>query len=287
VAEVELDYAVPSEDIAEFVTLFYAFRADVPVFEDVERADNAQLRFRLQGGGSTYSMADGTVQYGTQIHLLGPTSGATTVRMIGPIRGFGWGMTPRGWAAVVGVDASALLNRIVDARELFGDALDALDAAVAALEQAPDLAAMVAIAEPLVRTLARGRGREALIFAGLVDAWLEGERSPDVEALVIATGLSRRQLERRCKALYGAPPKLLARKFRALRAAVALYADGVSPGDLVEQGFYDQSHLIREIKQFTGLTPRQLKEQPGLLAQLTIDQRYALHGVISPLVSRT
>jgi AraC-like DNA-binding protein len=284
VSAVELAYALPAADVAEYVTLFYEFRADLPMFEDVERADNAQLRFRLQGGDSLYTLPDGTVQHGASVHLRGPTSGAMTVRSIGPVRAFGWGMTPRGWAAIVGRDASAMLDRVTDAHLIFGTALDA---AAAALAVAPDLAAMVAIAEPLVRTLAQGRGAATLVFADQVDAWLEGAPSPDVEVLATATGLSRRQLERRCKVLYGAPPKLLARKFRALRAAVALYLHDASPADLIAHGFYDQSHLIREIKQFTGLTPRQIRAEPGLLAQLTINQRHALDGLVSPLVSRT
>ena len=37
------------------------------------------------------------------------------------------------------------------------------------------------------------------------------------------TGLSLRQVQRGCKWYFGSPPKMLARKYRALRAAVADY----------------------------------------------------------------
>lgn len=50
VGSIELDYAVPSADLAEYITLFYDFSADVPMLEDVERADYAQLRFHLSPG---------------------------------------------------------------------------------------------------------------------------------------------------------------------------------------------------------------------------------------------
>ena len=69
-----------------------------------------------------------------------------------------------------------------------------------------------------------------------VDAWLADNPSPVLDELVATTGLSRRQVERRCNALYGAPPKLLARKYRALRAAVALVQDGASVDDLLTRG---------------------------------------------------
>jgi len=34
VGSIELDYAVPSADLAEYITLFYDFSADVPMLED-------------------------------------------------------------------------------------------------------------------------------------------------------------------------------------------------------------------------------------------------------------
>src|ERR1700761_9522832 len=73
VVDVQLDYAVPAADLTEYVTLFYHFRADVPIFEDMERADYAQLRFRLSPGAAQYSFADGVVQQSAEIHVLGPT----------------------------------------------------------------------------------------------------------------------------------------------------------------------------------------------------------------------
>ena len=41
------------------------------------------------------------------------------------------------------------------------------------------------------------------------------------------------------------------------------------------------------MKRFTGMTPRQMRDQPGLLAQLTISQRNALHGQVHPIISDT
>jgi AraC-like DNA-binding protein len=93
-------------------------------------------------------------------------------------------------------------------------------------------------------------------FARAVDAWLQACASPELADLAAATGLSRRQLERRCNQLYGVPPKLLARRHRALQAAALIAQDRDAP-----DGFYDQSHMIRELKRFVGLTPRQIRER--------------------------
>lgn len=280
---ITLDYAVPGAGAAEIFTLFYHFRADVPRFEDTERADHAQLRFRLSPGGATYHFADGSVQEAPAHHVVGPTSGAMRVVAEGPVNVFGAGITPSGWAAITGRDASGFLNRVVDAAQFFGDAIAATSRS---LQHATTIGHMVEIAETMVtRHIARARRQSG--FVAQVDAWLAGSHSPDVNDLVAASGLSRRQVERRCNALYGAPPKLLARKYRALKAAVALAAHDADPDTLIERGFYDQSHFIREVKQFTGLTPVQLREQPSLLAQLTIAGRHALTGQVNPIISET
>jgi len=281
---IQLDYAVPSGALADYVTLFYWFRADVPMFEDVERADHAQIRFRLSPGGAEYRFADGEVQQVADAHIVGPTTGAFHVRAPGPVEVFGAGITPAGWAALIGTDASAAINRALNVQELFGTGADEI---IARLRAAPDLPAKAACCETVMLQALNAGRPQTLQFVRQVDAWLSEGASPEVDALVVATGLSRRQVERKCRALYGAPPKLLARKYRALRAAVALIVDQISLDDAIGRGFYDQSHMIREIKQFTGMTPGQIRAEPGALAQLTIAHRYALVGQVHPLISGT
>ncbi len=281
---IRLDYAVPGASLADYVTLFYWFRADVPMFEDVERADHAQIRFRLTPGGAEYRFVDGKRQAVAESHIVGPTTGAFHVRAEGPVEVFGAGITPAGWAALVGMDASAAINRALNVSDLFGaKAAHAIDW----LRAAPDLASKATCCEAILLSLLSWQRPQTLEFVRQVDAWLSDGASPEIDALVAATGLSRRQVERKCRTLYGAPPKLLARKYRALRAAVALAADQASFGEVVGRGFYDQSHMIREIKQFTGMTPGQMRDEPGVLAQLTIAHRYALAGRVHPLISGT
>lgn len=278
----QLDYSVPDANLSPYITLFYRFCSDQPAFEETERADRAQIRFVLHDGGGEYRFPDGHVQQATDVHVVGPTTGPRTVRVGQPVRVFGAGITPCGWAALIGGDASSMVNRLVDATELFGDRVIEVRQS---LRGAPDLPAMERIAVALIRELIREDAGETLRFVGQVDDWLNANTSPVIDTLIAATGLSRRQIERKCNSLYGAPPKLLARKYRALRAAVALVLDGESLDDVIDRGFYDQSHLIREIKEFTGLTPRQFKSDPGLLAALSIGLRHDLGGRIDPLVS--
>lgn len=283
IVPVELEYVAPSPDIAGYVTVFYHFRTAASRFEDTERAGHAQLRFRLVGSNSSYRFGDGHLHSSAPIHLIGPTTAPTLTGVDGPVEVVGMGLTPAGWAALVHTDASTMVNRVFDAEELFAGVTVLRDALLAA-EETMDKVLMF---EDFVRRTIAGARSDTLAFATQVDNWLADEPSPCIERLEEATGLSRRQVERRCNALYGSPPKVLARKYRALRAAAAMVTDGEDVCDLLARGFYDQSHLIREIKQFTGCTPRQLRANAASLAHLTIGARSALEGKVNMLVSET
>jgi AraC-like DNA-binding protein len=279
---ISLDYAAPGAALKDFLSVFYLFRADVPHFADDERADLAQFRFLLSGRG-TYRFADGHVQAGPMIQIVGPTTAPTHVKIEGPIEVFGVGILPAGWGAMVPMDASNLVNRVIDATELYGRELQA---AADALRAATTLEEKVGIGQALFRDLIAHGSEQPRWFTRTVDEWLAATPNPDVEDLVAKTGLSRRQVERYCKRLYGAPPKLLARKYRALRAAVVLARGQASTADLLDHGFYDQSHCIREIKRFTGITPTRITGDLPELTRLTL-RRTNFAGQVAPLVSDT
>ncbi len=279
---ITLDYRLPDEAFRDRLSLFYEFKADVPQFADDERADLAQVRFLLSGENPVYTFADGHVARAPRIQVVGPTTGPTRSSADGPIHIFGVGVLPAGWAQLLDVDASLLVNRVVDGTEMFGAAAtEAFDA----LKTARNLDHRVRIGHRLAEALARRDAAASTDFTKLVDGWLQSSPSPDVEELVRVAGVTRRQVERNCKRYYGAPPKVLARKYRALRAAIALAKGEASADALLSEGFYDQSHLIREVKAFTGVTPKKFTEDLPTLAQLVM-QRTEIEG-LNPLITGT
>ena len=263
---VTLDYATPPEDLRAYLSIFYEFRANVARFDDVDKADLAQFRINLSGSG-TYHFADGHIARAPRIQIVGPTTGPTRMCLDGPVHTIGVGLLPAGWAGLLDFEAALLGNRVIDAVESFGDDVRGAPEAIRAC---PTLADKVALGSALARKLvARGRSA-AFDFTRIVDEWLASHPAPGVNELVRATGLSRRQVERRCNAYYGSPPKLLARKYRALRASIVLAKGGGNSQALADGGFYDQSHFIREIKAFTGVTPRRFADDLPTLASLTL-----------------
>ena len=95
---------------------------------------------------------------------------------------------------------------------------------------------------------------------GLIDAAVrEMEFGATAEDVAAEAGISRRQLERRFSNLVGLTPKHFQRMrrfqrvFQALEGGASGWADAA-----IACGYYDQAHLIRDFKEFSGETPAAL-----------------------------
>lgn len=276
-------YYAPDTDLAELISTFYVAEIRVAHFDELERADRPQFRLRLNDSPGEYHFADGWMCEAWGATIIGPTSAPVRAISRGPVHLAGMGLMPGGWATLMGPEADKYTDRALPAHELFGDWIYAVADAMAAADC--DTARLGMLHE-LAREIMR-RGEPApLWFTRTVDSWLMAHLSPQVDDLVAATGMSARSVERMTKRFYGVSPKMLARKYRALRAASALArGDKVDAGALAE-AFYDQSHLIREVKKFAGATPGQLAE-PSAYTRATTEGRHKLAGAVSPLITDT
>jgi AraC-like DNA-binding protein len=266
---IRLRYFPPAPDLRQYVSAYYIFRADLPLVRDLLRADLGQIRFMIAGGGD-YSFAGGKVVGTPQVALIGPTMTASRFDGIGPLDVVGVALLPAGWAALVQEDASDLSDTVSDAVGVLGgllqDGLEALGNARSAQQR-------LSMADALMRALLGRCAEPPYWFTRLADQWLVGDLSPRVDALVEESGLSARQVERLARRIYGAPPKLLARKYRALRISSMLSAGDLAWSDIVGDAFYDQSHFIRDFKRFTGMTPTQFRNAPPPVLRLTTSRR--------------
>ena len=95
-----------------------------------------------------------------------------------------------------------------------------------------------------------------------VSEWLARSITPDVADLEARCGYGMRQIQRLSDRYFGLPPSALARKYRALRAAVLLSRPSLSDDDIaaVQDHFYDQPHMIREMRLFAGRTPARIAD---------------------------
>lgn len=277
-----LQYFVPEADIADFVSSFYVAHINMPLFDEHERADRPQFRFITRPNG--HYIYDDTARFPVcRANIIGPTSGTMRAVQHGPTSIFGFGLLPAGWAALMGPGADKLTDQAMDAADLLGPWIGEV---ADALEQAPDDAGRLKLGHQLVRDLLADAEKAPMWLIRLVDEWLTSSPSPKVADLVASAKISLRSLERMTKIYYGLSPRMLSRKYRAVRAASLLARGESLDSTELANAFYDQSHLIREMKRFAGSTPGGLRN-PSLYASATANGRKSLAGKVPPIVSET
>jgi AraC-like DNA-binding protein len=206
-------------------------------------------------------------------------SGDGEVVIIGPqTRALGRPVPPE--FAVVGVRfspgvASHLLGLAV--RELADThvALDEIDTrAVASLRRELEAIESVArapaaIARAVATRLDLPRGPDTLVqrAAAMLD-----EPTARIGRIADTLAISERQLERRFRESVGYGPKTLQRILRFQRVLPVLARDGDTQGSIAraaaDAGYSDQSHLTREMRELSGLSPQRL----GLVLRRLSDQ---------------
>lgn len=279
---IDVEYRAPPVELSPYVSAFYLFSTDEAGFQDLERADIAQLRFVLEGEGEVI-FGTGVTQSMLPVSIMGPRTKATRVNVRGPARLFGVGLLPAGWAAFTGLHADKHVNSILDGAELLGPELHDVRRQLIAMQ---DIDQMAALITELARHFSEGAKKAPHWFIRAVDEWLNSCLSPDIGALEKATNLSRRQIERLCRQLYGSPPKVLVRKYRALRTANAIANGKGDWQDFIDEAYYDQPHCIREVKEFVGITPSAIRAHASRLTSKTFD-RSQLFGKIAQLSAET
>ena len=118
---------------------------------------------------------------------------------------------------------------------------------------------MNAMAAPADAANAVQRAIAALVSAGGL---------ADLEWLARQANLSPRQFRRRCLEESGLTPKFMARVLRFRRASqMAEQATRHGwAGIACEAGYFDQAHLIRDFREFTGRTPMTVFSNPTVAA---------------------
>jgi transcriptional regulator GlxA family with amidase domain len=108
----------------------------------------------------------------------------------------------------------------------------------------------------------RGVDERVLVASDLVSA-TAGRVT--VDGLAKASGLGRRQLERRFLAVVGTPPKVAVRVARFRAAVMRMHRQPGSSLSLVaaETGYADQAHFTREFKALAGTSPGRYREGIG------------------------
>lgn len=275
-ALISVDYIAPPEPLAPFVTTLYHFRCDEPVIRDIQPAAVGNLCLFPHGKGEML-FAEGHRDPNHEVGLLTPLSRAAPIMVAGPFHVFGAALTPVGWAALTGLHAGEHRDRLLPAGAVLGPGIDTLGQELLAAYRARSMSGRdcaLAVGGFIGANLKRVNPRHLELIAA-TGQWLAASFNPDVAALTGRAGYSARQVQRLVERYFGLPPRALARKYRALRAAALLSAPHLSMEDeaAIAEAFFDQPHMIREIAHFVGRTPARLGDASTPYLAEMIDAR--------------
>lgn len=256
-SRIKLDYYAPPQSLLGYVTTIYHFRCDDAEIRDMQPAAIGQLTLFPWGKGAM-RFAEGIEDRSHELNLLTPTSQAASFTVDGPFHAIGLALLPLGWAALTGLSACEYSNRLLPASDWL-DGAEQIGAELAEKYRDGNISgeecghALAAYAADRMSP----PNRRHMELIDQVTKWLGTSLYPPVEQLYSLTSYSRRQTQRLCERYFGLCPQALARKYRALRAAMLLNSPDLPEAAAahIADSFYDQSHMIREIRHFTGRTP--------------------------------
>lgn len=254
----------PSVEQAGLVHTFYIIETGSGRIEEPVPAYSAQI-ILLVRGNLTMTFADGRSAQAATITINAPQMRAGRCVLDGPVLEVAASLTHVAWQRLANLPADQVHDQLIPASAILtAEQIAALEAAVAACRDGrippealcAQLGAVIAAGPHSLRP-------DHVAVAEAILRWLGSGVAPDLADLHAAVGLSPRQLQRISRRFFGVAPAQVLKRFRAHRAAMALSQPGISEAvfDALMAGFFDQAHLIRDIKRYTGRTTTQLRMQ--------------------------
>ncbi|MCL9999604.1 MAG: helix-turn-helix domain-containing protein [Erythrobacter sp.] len=267
----------PPAEAAALVHTFYTIATDAGQIEEAVPAYSAQLIVTVRGQ-VRFTFADGTTGTSACVFINAPQMRSARAVLEGPVLQIGASLTHAAWQRLANLPADEMHDRLLPAEAvLTGAQIAALEAAAADCRDgriAPEdvcavLTGVIAAAPYSLRP-----DHEAVVEA--IGRWLASGFDPALADLYAGLDMSQRQVQRICRRFFGVAPAQVAKRFRALRAAMLLSQPGISREvhDRLMATFFDQAHLIRDIRRYAGRTPSQFRRET--LADELLDP--AAHG---------
>ena len=161
-------------------------------------------------------------------------------------------LLPASLPMVTDAAPAAVAGRVQDARRLW----TGVDGLVAGIRAAPSPDAALSAFAHFLRAKRTGRGTDAVVDRTI--SAIQADPAQPMGDLAVLGGVSHRTLIARFRAATGLTPKAYAQIWRFHTFVTAVRDGSPAPdwaGLAAASGFYDQPHVIRAFRRFTGWTP--------------------------------
>jgi AraC-like DNA-binding protein len=281
---------VPTGPLAASVEMLWYFEASAVGhgFDRILPAGTQQLCLRLSGRPTSIFDADGKTELSSGLGIVnGAQSGSFVIDKSQQDALLGVQFRPGGAFPFLGVAAHELFGGHETLETLWGSPFKGLCERVA-LERSVERK-FALVERWLLARAGLGLGPDAVVAeaiarlggVGAAGVWRAERRADDadpegaggarVAQIAVDLGVSQRWLIQRFKEQVGLTPKLYGRLQRFQRVLRGLEGVGAPGGGWSEialaHGYFDQAHLIRDFREFAGVTPRQYLAWRGPHAQ--------------------
>lgn len=261
----------PSPRFADLVKCFWSLEyqnsgADEP--EPVVPDGCVEIIFNLSDRFRRYH-ANGDIETQSASLVAGQMQSSILIGPSGNVRLFGIRFRPTGAFPFFRFGMNDLADRIEPLDSVWGGEVASIEDRLSA---AVSFEGQVAVAEAALA--------ERFVEKNRVDPWLRNAVNlistesgiKPVGVIAKEIGISERGLERRFRQSVGLTPKMFSRIVRFQRVLKSL--ETAAEPDIIDTalsfGYYDQSHLINDFRQFSGTTPTAFLERSHRMTEIFV-----------------
>lgn len=247
----------PSPRLARFVKCFWALEQDrttIPsTAEPVIPDGSLEIIFNLADPFRRYH-PDGSIEHQPRAIIAGQMRSSALIEPSGDVRLFGIRFHHAGAYPFFRFPLNELTGNIVALEQVWGGAARTLEGR---LHDTNDMNERVAIAEATLGGFLTNLTEVDDLAEHATRLIVHSRGQMPIEQIARQANQSTRRLERRFQQRLGISPKFFSRTIRFQHLLSTIRQEGTSDllGTALAAGYYDQSHLIREFKQFSGTTP--------------------------------
>lgn len=189
-----------------------------------------------------------------QTRVYGVDTGKFARLLEGKGRVFGIKFKPGAFYPFLQAPVSCLTNTSVPFSEVFSCACNTLEEAILTQEHECE---MVKLAEDFLRERLPERDEHVQTITEIVDYIIAHQEITRVEDVVSHLNLNIRTLQRLFRQYVGVSPRWVIKRYRLHEVAERLAERGIVdwPQIVVELGYADQAHFIKDFKAIVGRTP--------------------------------